>query len=624
MRYNSSYSRERVKDNVINRNFFSIQNELTAVSRAINTWPYYDITGAVPGEGKSAVPFIQTAIDAAYAAGGGVVLIPSGLWLLTDPFYDSVYDLYYFLTPKDNVFVVGLDGAILKVGPGISSSTTSTWFSIFASKTPVSNFGIRALEFNLNAANNEVALSSGKQHNVLTFYGNNGRGNDIEVTFCNIHDSAGSNPIMSFNASGSQSYVLGKNWLIAHNTFKNIALDAWDNSTIWAWARNVRILNNDFIQDPPDPWVPPSYTQIKYAAEMHGSGGVFRGNYVSYYTALVWIAPNLTESVNNVHVDHNIGGDILKGLATFWRYDPPVGVLGEKEIHDIYIEDNVVDLVDGAQGPTNAYPAVGIQIYHQLSVTDIYVRRNTLRKADGNTYLFYGARILPTKSGEEFTRIFFEENTFWGTTIGALLETYDDGGVDLGSLGTISFVRNKFYNPRPNATYYTYPYGIRGLIHDSLPIDVLTINDNEFADFETASNTDIGISLIGPITTLRRSGNRFYNIDSVEIQDVITGSNFFGEQAYYQDLDFDNNEVLTTGIINSFFGEIMVKCASATAYYRVDGSGALTAISANATFSTTKDNSNTINCYFDTDNYFKVQNKSGLDNLTVKVRKEEI
>jgi len=615
MRYNSSYSRERVKDNVINRNMFAIQNELTAVSRAINTWPYYDITGAVPGEGKNAAPFIQSAIDAASSSGGGVVLLPSGLWYLSELLYNSTYDFYYLLEMRDNVVVLGLEGSSLKIGPGFSTQLAPKAFTIFASSGHVTNFAVRGVAVDFNGANNQVSAAVTKPHLLMCFYSNDGRGDDIEVSFCRLENSAGSNVIMCSSPTGSASQVLGENWLIAHNKFKNNGLCSWDHSTIWAWARDVKILYNDFDND-----TMPTYLNIKCAAEMHGRDGIFRGNHVNRHTQVVWIAPNFTEAVENVHVDHNIGRDILASLAKFWRYD---NANPEKETNDIYIEDNVVDFVDAAQGPTDAYSGTAVQIYQQLSVNDIYVRGNTLRKKTGGSYLHYGARILPTKNGEAFTRLFFEDNTIWGMTIGILMETYDDGVVDLGSIGTVVIDSNRFYNPRPQATYYPNPICIRGLFHASLPAGYLKIINNEFEDFEIASNEAIGIYLTGPITILERSGNRFTNIDHLEMLDGYTATTIRGDQAYYSDGDFDNNEVLVTGITTDFYGEITVRCASAVAMYRVDGSGTLTAISANASFYIGEGHASTINVYFE-GGVFKVQNKSGIDDLIVKVLTEPI
>lgn len=78
------------------------------------------------------------------------------------------------------------------------------------------------------------------------------------------------------------------------------------------------------------------------------------------------------------------------------------------------------------------------------------------------------------------------------------------------------------------------------------------------------------------------------------------------------DADFDTDEVLSTGQAGCY-GLLIVaeKTGGITAVYRVDNQ-TLTAISAEATFSTTKDNAATYNVYWETDQ-FKIQNKVGND-----------
>jgi hypothetical protein len=80
---------------------------------------------------------------------------------------------------------------------------------------------------------------------------------------------------------------------------------------------------------------------------------------------------------------------------------------------------------------------------------------------------------------------------------------------------------------------------------------------------------------------------------------------------HWEDLDFDNDEVITTGIRDTDDGLIMVSelIGHINGLYRIDD-GALTAISAEATFDLTKDHAATYNLYFE-DNLLKVQNKVG-------------
>lgn len=84
------------------------------------------------------------------------------------------------------------------------------------------------------------------------------------------------------------------------------------------------------------------------------------------------------------------------------------------------------------------------------------------------------------------------------------------------------------------------------------------------------------------------------------------------------DSDSDTDDVLLTGISQGV-GILIVGCSTdgISAIYRVDNS-TLTAISAESTFSTTKDSASKYNVYYETDQY-KVQNKVG-DNKLIKVK----
>lgn len=83
------------------------------------------------------------------------------------------------------------------------------------------------------------------------------------------------------------------------------------------------------------------------------------------------------------------------------------------------------------------------------------------------------------------------------------------------------------------------------------------------------------------------------------------------------DADSDTDDVLSTGI-GSSHGILIVGITSddKTAIYRIDGT-LLTAISAHADFSTTKDTASKYNVYYETDQ-FKIQNKVD-DNKVIKV-----
>lgn len=91
-------------------------------------------------------PAIQLAIDAAQAAGGGIVFFPAGKYLLDSP-HASVTGICLYID-GDNVFLEGLGRgiSIIKLGDGVNAALTN--FNL------VTGGGVKKLELDGNRANN--------------------------------------------------------------------------------------------------------------------------------------------------------------------------------------------------------------------------------------------------------------------------------------------------------------------------------------------------------------------------------------------------------------------------------------------------------------------------------------
>ena len=84
-----------------------------------------------------------------------------------------------------------------------------------------------------------------------------------------------------------------------------------------------------------------------------------------------------------------------------------------------------------------------------------------------------------------------------------------------------------------------------------------------------------------------------------------------------EDVDSDTDDVLTTTIANTEYGMLLVRETAGTemCLYLIAG-GTIEKVSADATFTVTKDNASTYNVYFET-NVIKIQNKVG-DNKVIR------
>jgi hypothetical protein len=176
----------------------------------------------------------------------------------------------------------------------------------------------------------------------------------------------------------------------------------------------------------------------------------------------------------------------------------------------------------------------------------------------------------------------------------------------------------------PTYGYYLHPgaagdvknVNIKGVLFFEDPtaiyannVDGLDMDGNIFAGSGGGGGTVLAIQNTCTRVNFRDT-NLFRNYyDSI-------GTDF---RSVWRDPDFDNNEVLITGIKDTDDGFVTVseKVGHVTAQYRIDG-GTLVAISANAAFSTAKDTAGKYNVYFEA-NVLKVQNKVG-DNKSVVIQ----
>jgi hypothetical protein len=132
----------------------------------------------------------------------------------------------------------------------------------------------------------------------------------------------------------------------------------------------------------------------------------------------------------------------------------------------------------------------------------------------------------------------------------------------------------------------------------------------------TAANTDI---LVNRTETAVGSGAQLLmdlQVGGVSKARVDNKGQVFSNVA--EDTDSDTDDVLVTTIANTVYGLLMVRESAGTeaCMYLLAG-GTIEKISADATFTVTKDNASTYNVYFET-NVIKVQNKVG-DNKNIRL-----
>ena len=490
IRYVKTYKPRYLVDAAVLAELRNVDSEFLRVSQTLRSitspgavcLPRFDIRdyGANTVEDSNA---FQDAAAAAYAAGGGLVIVPPGIWTIDCP--EAFGYLNYRTVPAySNVWYWGLPGSVIRFKDSISTAGSSKNFTFIGDDEPARNIGVFGIEFDFNAQNNACTL--GKHHAIISFSTDNARGEDITIAKCKAKNQAAGNIIVTSSATSSPAYVLGKRWHILGNTFEDVGLSVTDHSCIWGWARDVIISDNRFYQSSLA-----TSSNVKCAAELHGSNGIFRHNHVENFSQMVWVAPNFSESVENLLVEGNTSYTSNLGVK-FYR-----AITGEPAVNQpirrVKICNNHMNFAD-------VEVSIGVDITCQASIEDVEIMGNSIRKASGS-YAGKGIFVAAAYAGEAHDEINVEHNYVEGMhrAIYGLAET---------SLGTIQ--RMRVVDNRIKNLLGSYPIGILFWGQaDGVHLDDVEASNNSITNNGSGSTTDIGIDVAGYINVARIDHNHF-------------------------------------------------------------------------------------------------------------------
>ena len=272
---------------------------------------------------------IQAAIDAANAAGGGVVFFPAGTYVI-----DGAKNKVVMTCGAERNYGVALRSDITLSGVGWKSILRLKDNSTAGSNDPqmffagptgmLSNVVFENLAFHGNSQNNLLGAAVGVGGGAFGDNRNccaicigsmcNGEGvslTGLTVQNCYFTDFPGANVILVHDRQTSGTF--SNDVLILGNTFyDNRKADGnRDHSTVNIFADNTRIIGNRFA-------LPSSATdwqkQGTVACELHGSASCFNHNTLSYYAGSALFSENLhhdclsQEGVGNVLSNHGYRG----------------------------------------------------------------------------------------------------------------------------------------------------------------------------------------------------------------------------------------------------------------------------------------------------------------------------
>ncbi|SDE70650.1 hypothetical protein [Auraticoccus monumenti] len=282
--------------------------------------------GAVADDGLDDTAAIQTAIDRAAAAGGGWVLLASG-----------VFELSVDRTTKVAI--------ILRTGVGMRAANPGTstlklrdrqgdYHSILYvdPRQQATDLALHGLNFDQNSrANPLTSLASfGSDGRLARFVINIPTGRRVLVDDCSFFDARSRNVVVTSGPAGSVSDVV-----IRQSRFLGIGGGAWDfdHSSIYATGERIEIVGNIFTA------TSSGANGAHTAIETHGSDFLIADNVVSGYLKAMNLTGVASRSDRQMVRDNHIS-DVAIGLYLWSRQMGPVqrtAALREVSITDNHI-----------------------------------------------------------------------------------------------------------------------------------------------------------------------------------------------------------------------------------------------------------------------------------------------
>lgn len=409
---------------------------------------------------------VQSALDAAAAAGGAVVFFPVGTYRITITAGNAL------TIPGKGIRLQGVnrEKSIIKLadsqGDYVSMLTNGS--------NDVTGLEIRDLTFNQNASNNvivsTVALLSGQPRYILRCF----LGTDITVENCRFTDADNVNTL-SFNAASGVARISVRN-----NLFDNHGAQSpsHDHSTLYFSCDGMRVEGNAFIG---------AGVSARTAIETHGPSQQVTGNTVKDF----FKGMNLTGVAGASSRQVVCSGNTLIGVGVgihLWALVTGGSTFG---LEDVVVQGNVIDISLDAWTSQAAYKSgILFDPAADLGFMNILVSENIIRYAPFTT--------VPTSTDLGSSGISFRRtNNYAGEDRGITI--VDNRVVNPPSAGmffdlrstarSLHIKRNVIRNPRTGASVnipaaYATGVMIQGLSGNGTYAD-LQVTDNTVVDDRT-------------------------------------------------------------------------------------------------------------------------------------------
>lgn len=446
--------------------------------------------GAIPNDGIDDAEAIQDAIDAAEAAGGGIVIYPPGRFDLNTSQSTSYNST--FLELGDNVSHVGFGRGVTVLRVMDSYRTAWRGTCIFGdlrgtgagdSNGFTKNWVIRDMTLDGNGQNNLITDSD------ITSLENTSLGAGVYARRCS--NSTIEN-VEFINITGANALILtgyGDGYAstpevtgnrVSNCVFRNMANDISgnnlsDHSTIYVGTKNTRVENNRLyatetaldenmagieIHSPgcfAEKNVVENYRNGIFVASDHAYGGVsawVRDNVLRTGTLgiAIWGIGNYFDLIeisgNDIEVDSDSPSDgyeygIIHGVDSGSIWNPTL----QDPTEELLIKNNKISF-NGADIENST--ATGVQVWHSMD-TDIVGNIISNASAEGVAYYCNGAFDMTVDVTQNIIN-FGMSNTSEYAHTGVLIYTYSDGSIRIGEVAGNSIMFD-LLRPGPGAGY---------------------------------------------------------------------------------------------------------------------------------------------------------------------------
>jgi hypothetical protein len=473
---------------------------------------------------------IQAAIDVASQT-GRTVFFPAGTYIATPatalpwegtPIGEGLMTTAFVM--RSNMSVCGEIGSVIKLANNCSTLATPKRLALFFTNSQLSNVEFSGLIFDMNGVNNRISPSAPASFNRYTqaaihvsgtISGVAARIDNAIVENCQFLNTAGVTCI-GLAQSNSAGVVLGKNWKIVNNLFKNNGLDTNDHSSIYAWADDVLCEGNTFTADTMFPNGISGNSGTLVAYEVHGSNQRFVNNNISNYYQGMWVGVNLTSAVENVVIANNTMAPLNFVGVDFFTYDA-----AGTQINKILIDGNTIGLDDTVPSGTVPDFKAAVQMNVPYGISNVQISNNLCSKTGTvKASAFSAIAIYGAVATEQHDNIVIKNNHAVGFAQGVRIQTSTTSPTN--GIGYIEVSNNSFINFTPQGAF-TATFGVS--TSGTSPIDVLVLDGNAYVDTSAVPAFQYGTFLSGVITELSVNSQTFYGLtiaDSFESGLLVT------------------------------------------------------------------------------------------------------